>query len=58
MNFNYLSMIRNVKIYLAKIRDGKGKEYWSFAKKFFPTKIPPNPVEKPISTRLRLTSLG
>ena len=51
MNFNYLSMIRNVKIYLAKIRDGKGKEYSTCYKKFFPTKIPPNPVEKPISAR-------
>jgi len=52
MNFNYLSMIRNVKIYLAKIRDGKGKEYSTCYKKFFPTKIPPNPVEKPISARM------
>jgi competence protein ComEA len=57
MNFNYLSMIRNVKIYLAKIRDGKGKEYSFGCKKNFPTKIPPNRVEKPISTRKRHASL-
>jgi competence protein ComEA len=50
-------MIRNVKIYLAKIRDGKGKGNWVSSKKFFPTKIPPNPVEKPISTPPVLPSL-
>ena len=41
MKFNYLRMIRDVKIYLAKIKDGKGKEIYFQYKKTLLTKIPP-----------------
>jgi competence protein ComEA len=42
-------MIWDVKICLAKIKDGKGKDLLFSNKKKFPTKIPPKYVEKPIS---------
>jgi len=35
-------MIWDVKIFLAKIKDGKGKEFSFLNKKSFPTKIPPD----------------
>jgi hypothetical protein len=35
-------MIRDVKIFLAKIKDGKGKDLSVQNKKTLPTKIPPN----------------
>jgi hypothetical protein len=41
MKFNYLSMIWNVKILLAKIKDSKGKDLKFSAKKSFPSKNPP-----------------
>jgi hypothetical protein len=41
MKINYLNMIWDVKIYLAKIKDGKGKELYVSAKKSLPAKIPP-----------------
>lgn len=41
MKFNYLHMIWDVKIYLAKIKDGKGKDLKFPDKKSLPTKIPP-----------------
>jgi hypothetical protein len=34
-------MIRDVKIFLAKIKDGKGKELSFYNKKSLPSKIPP-----------------
>ena len=46
MKFNYLNMIWDVKICLAKIKDGKGKDLLFSNKKKFPTKIPPKDVEK------------
>jgi len=45
MKINYLSMIWDVKIYLAKIKDSKGKEIDRMRKKKFPTKTPPKSVE-------------
>ena len=48
MKVNYLHMIWDVKIYLAKIKDGKGKDFQGLNKKKLPTKIPPNSGEKPI----------
>jgi hypothetical protein len=39
-------MIWDVKIYLAKIKDCKGKDFKLAAKKKLPTKIPPNCREK------------
>ena len=41
MNFNYLRMIWDVKIYLAKIKDGKGKDLKIVAKKNLLTTIRP-----------------
>jgi len=41
MKFNYLRMIWDVNIYLAKIKDGKGKEIYFLYKKTLLTKIPP-----------------
>ena len=41
MSFNYLCMIWDVKILLAKIKDGKGKEIYFLYKKTLLTKIPP-----------------
>lgn len=40
MNFNYLNMIWNVKIFLAKIKDCKGKDLMFPAKKSLAPKIP------------------
>ena len=42
-------MIWDVKIFLAKIKDCKGKDLIFLTKKKLPTKIPPNPGEKPFS---------
>jgi len=39
-------MIWDVKIYLAKIKDCKGKELYFTAKKSLPTKTPPITVKK------------
>ncbi|MEO7922359.1 MAG: hypothetical protein ABIR30_01680 [Chitinophagaceae bacterium] len=47
MKINYLHMIWDVKIYLAKIKDGKGKEFEFSNKKNLPTKIPPKPGKTP-----------
>ena len=44
-------MIWDVKIYLAKIKDGKGKEFSLYNNKNLPTKIPPNQGEKPFPGR-------
>lgn len=41
MSFNYLNMIRDVKYFLAKIKDGKGKDLSVANKKTLLTKIPP-----------------
>ncbi len=41
MNFNYLRMNWDVKIYLAKIKDGKGKDFKFPAKKSLLTTIRP-----------------
>jgi hypothetical protein len=43
-------MIRDVKIYLAKIKDGKGKENRLENNKNLPTKIPPKTRKYPFST--------
>jgi hypothetical protein len=40
-------MIRDVKIFLAKIKDGKGKDLSFQNKKSLATKIPPTWGEKP-----------
>jgi len=42
MNISYLNMLRDVKYFLAKIKDGKGKDLSLSNKKSLPTKIPPN----------------
>ncbi len=39
-------MIRDVKIFLAKIKDGKGKDLYVLNKKSLATKIPPKSVKK------------
>ena len=41
VKFNYLNMIWDVKIYLAKIKDGKGNDLKFTNKKSLPTKIQP-----------------
>jgi len=41
LRFNYLSLIWNVKVLLAKIKDCKGKELNFSTKKKLPTKTPP-----------------
>lgn len=41
MKFNYLNMIRDVKYFLAKIKDGKGKDLSFLNKKTLITKIRP-----------------
>jgi hypothetical protein len=41
MKINYLSSIWDVKIYLAKIKDCKGKDLYFIAKKSLPTKTRP-----------------
>jgi hypothetical protein len=41
MKINYLSSIWDVKIYLAKIKDCKGKDLYVIAKKSLPTKTRP-----------------
>lgn len=48
MIFNYLNVIWNVKMFLAKIKDGKGKEFYVTAKKSLPTKIRPQTRQNPI----------
>jgi hypothetical protein len=50
MSFNYLNMIWDVKICLAKIKDGKGKELYIMDKKSLLTKIPPKDGEKTFSS--------
>ena len=50
MSLNYLTMIWDVKIYLAKIKDSKGKDYNSTGKKKLPTKTTPNSGVKPIQS--------
>jgi hypothetical protein len=50
MSFNYLNMIWDVKICLAKIKDGKGKELYIMDKKSLLTKIPPKGGEKTFSS--------
>src|SRR5688572_11430160 len=45
-------MIWDVKIYLAKIKDGKGKDFSFSNKKNLPTKIPPKPGKKTLPTRM------
>jgi hypothetical protein len=57
MKFNYLNMIWDVKICLAKIKDGKGKDLLFSSKKKFPTKIPPKDVDKPLLTLFLLNNL-
>ena len=52
MNINYLSMIWDVKIYLAKIKDSKGKELNFPDKKKLATKTPPKSGEKTFSNLL------
>jgi hypothetical protein len=42
MKFNYLRMIWDVKIYLAKIKDGKGRDFNFLNKKSLLTIIWPN----------------
>ena len=42
MSFNYLNMIRDVNCFLAKIKDGKGKDLSVHNKKTLLTKIPPD----------------
>ena len=58
MKVNYLHMIWDVKIYLAKIKDGKGKDFSCFNNKKLPTKIPPNQGEKPFFDYRHHTSLS
>ena len=41
MKINYLNMIWDVKIFLAKIKDCKGKDLKFSTKKNLPTKTPP-----------------
>ena len=41
MNVNYLGMIWDVKIYLAKVKDSKGKDLNFTDKKKMATKTPP-----------------
>jgi hypothetical protein len=41
MNINYLRMIWDVKIYLAKIKDGKGRDFKFLTKKTLLTTIWP-----------------
>jgi hypothetical protein len=45
MKVNYLRMIWDVKIYLANIKDCKGKDFSFSNNKMLPTKIPPNMVK-------------
>lgn len=46
MKFNSLNMIWNVKIFLAKIKDCKGRDLKFSAKKKMPTKTPPKKSQK------------
>lgn len=51
MKINYLSMIWDVKIYLAKIKDSKGKELDRTSKKKLPTKTSPKSGENTVAGR-------
>jgi hypothetical protein len=52
MKVNYLRMIWDVKIYLANIKDCKGKDFSFSNNKKLPTKIPPNMMKNlfPVET--------
>jgi hypothetical protein len=51
-------MIWDVKIYLAKIKDGKGKDFSFSSNKNLPTKIPPKPGKKPFADPYHRPRLG
>ena len=48
MNYNYLRMNWDVKIYLAKIKDGKGRDFKFPAKKSLLTTIRPKSGEQAV----------
>lgn len=56
MKVNYLRMIWDVKIYLAKIKDGKGKDLNFLNKKTLPTIIRPKSEQPAIFAPLKSSS--